>query len=225
MDMMDQSQTYSGDCTLVMDARSQSSHMCYCRVSQIILMVSVVFACYQLCLWHCRLLGTAIKPRLLVGIFHVESNSRAMLAQEYLVVAIAATALELRRSVILVWVVLVSVHAPDIMLVVHVAGIFLGLVVSTLAVVSVHAWYHVSSLFCKLARQHCIPLVSASLSTSPPTNPARSSLAKAWFTTLPVALSVGRGQRCRYGQASLLTLFALVVLVELESLKSSTTGY
>ncbi len=37
-----------------------------------------------------------------------------------------------------------------------------------------------------LVNWHYIPLVSASLSTSPPTNPISSSLAKAWFTVLPV---------------------------------------
>ena len=68
------------------------------------------------------------------------SNPRALLAQEYSVIPAVATALlELLGRVILVWVVLVSVHAPDVVLVVHMAGILFGLVVGTLAVVGVHA--------------------------------------------------------------------------------------
>ena len=62
---------------------------------------------------------------------------RALLAQEHLVVVTASS--ELLRSVILVWVVLVSVLAADVMLVIHVGGILLGLVVRTLAVVGIHA--------------------------------------------------------------------------------------
>lgn len=67
-------------------------------------------------------------------------TSRALRAQKHLIAALATVAaLELLRSVILVWVVLVSVLAPDVVLVVHMAGILLGLMMSTLAVVSVHA--------------------------------------------------------------------------------------
>ena len=66
--------------------------------------------------------------------------STAMPAEEHLVVVVVApTALELARSGILVWVVLVSILAADVVLVVHVGSIFLGLVVSTLAIVGVHA--------------------------------------------------------------------------------------
>ena len=76
--------------------------------------------------------------QLLVG--NLGSNPRALLAQEYSVIPAVATAfLELLGRVILVWVVLVSVHAPDVVLVVHIAGILFGLVVGTLAVVGVHA--------------------------------------------------------------------------------------
>ena len=72
---------------------------------------------------------------------HVISNPRAVLAQGHLVVAAIATSLlELRRRTISICVVLVSVQVALIVLVVHVGGILLGLVVSTLAVVSVHAW-------------------------------------------------------------------------------------
>ena len=61
-------------------------------------------------------------------------------AEEHLVVVVVApTALELARSGILVWVVLVSILAADVVLVVHVGSIFLGMVVSTLAIVGVHA--------------------------------------------------------------------------------------
>lgn len=71
-------------------------------------------------------------------------TSRGLLAQAHLVVTIAPTALELIRSGILIWVVLVSVHAPDVVLVVHVISILLGLVVGTLAVPGVHAWEQIS---------------------------------------------------------------------------------
>ena len=153
-------------------------------------------------------------------------TSRALRAQKHLIAALATVAaLELLRSVILVWVVLVSVLAPDVVLVVHMAGILLGLMMSTLAVVSVHAWCQISFLFCILGRWHYIPLVSASLSTSPPTNPARSSLAKAWFTTLPVVVSARRDRRHSMWWRSLLTLFALVVLVELEALEGGTASH
>ena len=66
--------------------------------------------------------------------------STARPAEEHLVVVVVApTALELARGGILIWVVLVSILATDVVLVVHVGSIFLGLVVSTLAVVGVHA--------------------------------------------------------------------------------------
>ena len=71
-------------------------------------------------------------------------TSRALLAQEHLVVAIAP--LELLRRAILIWVVIVGVLAPDVVFVVHVAGILFSLVVGTLAVVGIHAWYQVSIL-------------------------------------------------------------------------------
>lgn len=121
-------------------------------------------------------------------------TSRALLAQEHLVVvAVATSLLELLRRPILICIVLVSIQVADIMLVVHVGGILFGLVVSTLAVVSVHAWDEFRAMICTLGRRQYTPLVSASLSTSPPTNPMRSSLAKAWFTVLPVALLARRG--------------------------------
>ena len=64
-------------------------------------------------------------------------------AEEHLVVVVvvvvAPTALELVRSGILIRVVLVSILAADVVLVVHVGSIFFGLVVSTLAIVGVHA--------------------------------------------------------------------------------------
>ena len=68
--------------------------------------------------------------------------STARPAEEHLVVVVvvvAPTALELARSGILIWVVLVSILAADVVLVVHVGSIFFGLVVSTLAVPFVHA--------------------------------------------------------------------------------------
>ena len=61
--------------------------------------------------------------------------STARPAEEHLV----PTALELFRSGVLIWVVLVSILAVDVVLVVHVGSILLGLVVSTLAIVGVHA--------------------------------------------------------------------------------------
>ena len=45
-----------------------------------------------------------------------------------------------------------------------------------------------ATLFAHLVEDGTLPLVSASLSTSPPTKPMRSSLAKACSTVLPVAL-------------------------------------
>ena len=67
--------------------------------------------------------------------------STARPAEEHLVVVVivAPTALELARSGVLIWVVLVSILAADVVLVVHVGSIFFGLVVSTLAVPFVHA--------------------------------------------------------------------------------------
>ena len=59
------------------------------------------------------------------------------LTQKHLIVVTASS--ELLRRAILIWVVLVSVLAPDIVLVVHVGSILLGLVVCTLAVVFIHA--------------------------------------------------------------------------------------
>ena len=64
-------------------------------------------------------------------------TSKALLAQEHLVVVTASA--ELLRSIILVWVIVVSVLASDVMVVVHVGGILLGLVVRTLAVPFIHA--------------------------------------------------------------------------------------
>ena len=49
-------------------------------------------------------------------------------------------------------------------------------------------------------------------------------MAKAWFTTLPRALSVPDDDRNFMWWKWLLTLFTLVVLVEFESLESGTSG-
>ena len=70
-----------------------------------------------------------------------DPRSTARPAEEHLVVVVvvAPTALELARSGILIWVVLVSILATDVVLVVHVGSIFFGLVVSTLAVPFIHA--------------------------------------------------------------------------------------
>ena len=66
--------------------------------------------------------------------------STARPAEEHLVVVVVApTALELGRSGILIWIVLVSILAAGVVLVVHVLSILFGLVVSTLAVPLVHA--------------------------------------------------------------------------------------
>ena len=72
--------------------------------------------------------------------------SKALLSRGSLVVVvIAPTALlEILGSAILIWVVLISVLATDVMFLVHMASILLGLVVSTLAVIGVHTWCGVS---------------------------------------------------------------------------------
>ena len=69
---------------------------------------------------------------------------KALVAQERLVTAAAVASLELLRSVVSIRVVLIGVLASDVVLIIHMAGILLSLVVSTLAVVSVHAWCQIS---------------------------------------------------------------------------------
>ena len=87
----------------------------------------------QFCSWHCRLPRFTVKPQPLVG--NLSGREGSLLAQDHLIVSS-----KLLWSAISVWVVLVSVLAPDIVLIVHVGGIFLSLMVSTLAVVGIHAW-------------------------------------------------------------------------------------
>ena len=60
-----------------------------------------------------------------------------LLAQKHLIVV--TTASELLRRAILIWVVLFSALAPDVVLIVHVGSILLGLVVCTLSLVRIHA--------------------------------------------------------------------------------------
>lgn len=66
--------------------------------------------------------------------FTSSSTLGPLLSQEHSIVSS-----KLLGRAISVWVVLVSVLAPNIVLVVHVMGILLGLMVSTLAVVFIHA--------------------------------------------------------------------------------------
>lgn len=66
--------------------------------------------------------------------FPMYLTSKALPADERLVAL-----LELLRRAISICVVLVSLLASDVVLVVHVGGILLGLVVSTLAIPFVHA--------------------------------------------------------------------------------------
>ena len=73
----------------------------------------------------------------------MSSPTTGLLTQKHLIVV---TTSELLRRAILIWVILVSVVAPDIVLVVHVFCILLGLVVCTLAVPFIHAWYRISIL-------------------------------------------------------------------------------
>ena len=50
-------------------------------------------------------------------------------------------------------------------------------------------------------------------------------MAKAWLTTLPLGCQLEWLTKLTCGGVSSPTLFALVILVELEALESSTTGY
>ena len=96
------------------------------------------YACYQPCSFRRDL------PKIVVQVttfgpkvFTTSPGLRALLAQEHLVVVTASS--KLLRSVILIWVVLVSVLAADVVLVIHVVGILLGLATGFLAVVGIHA--------------------------------------------------------------------------------------
>lgn len=73
-----------------------------------------------------------------------------------------------------------------VVLIVHLIGIVLSLPLSLLVAANLLSIRDVESVKMKETHsQASSPLVSASLSTSPPTKPARSSLAKAWLTVLP----------------------------------------
>ena len=73
-----------------------------------------------------------------------------------------------------------------------------------------------------------LPLVSASLSTSPPTKPARSSFANWWFTTLPVIVRyfshTTRWSKTSRRRRLLRTFFALMIFIQLEAFEACSTG-
>lgn len=86
-----------------------------------------------------------------------------------LVSAVIAPPLKTAWRTVLIRVVLIRAVVVNIVLVVHIARCLLGLMMSALAVIGIHAWDLYERLFNKY-NLGVVPLVSASLSTSPPTN-------------------------------------------------------
>lgn len=121
-------------------SRSEFTHVFNCGSSTMntIFNFLACYACYQPC--SCRRDLPIIAVQVTTFGPKISTTSpalRALLAQEHLVVVTASS--KLLRSVILIWVVLVSVLAADVVLVIHVVGTLLGLGMGTLAVVGIHA--------------------------------------------------------------------------------------
>ena len=127
----------------------------------------------------------------------------------------------------MIGVVLVGVLAPDVMLFIHVRGILLGLVASTLAIIFIHAWYQVSRVVWqnfKWADHVAYPWSPPACQLHRPRIPRAAPWRKRDLRLCLLHCQLERVTEIACRTECSITLFALMVLVKLETLEGSTTG-